>query len=155
MTVSYQIESWDSYYADPARERLWSEHFAELAQAHEWKMETEPDVVVYRAMDAQGMLNIMVARKDGAMIGYCLIMFKRHLHYAALCAFEDSYFVTRSERKGFVGYKLIKQSLLAAKRRGAKRGYFMTKHFASVASLFVRMGMEKSDETFTIWLEDL
>lgn len=151
MTITFHSESWDAYYNDPDREALWKEHYAEFEPAHEGKMEMGPDVRAYGALDQAGALEIIIARKSGRMIGYCLVVVRRHIHYSALCAFEDSYFVTKPERLGSVGTRLIKRSLEVIKARGCVRSYWMTKEFNSIAVLFERLGMEKIDSVFAIW----
>lgn len=157
MMITIQIESWQQYYSDPDREALWKEHYDVLELAHEGRMEMGPDVESYAALDRAGFLMVLVAREAGKMIGYCLVVLRRHLHYKAFCAFEDSYFVSRKARQGLsrVGYDLIKTTLLACHRRGAVRGYFMTKEFASIARMLEHFGMERSDSVYTIWLGDI
>jgi GNAT superfamily N-acetyltransferase len=154
MTITFHSESWDQYYNDPDREALWIEHYSEFVPAHEGKMAMGPDVAAYSALAASGALEIVVARKAGRMIGYCLVVVRRHIHYSSLCAFEDSYFVTKPERLGSVGTRLIKRALEVCKARGCVRAYWMTKEFNSIAKLFERLGMEKIDSVFAIWLED-
>lgn len=152
MTITFHSESWDQYYNDPKREPLWVEHYSEFVPAHENKMPMGPDVRTYEALSKAGALEIITARKAGEMIGYCLVVVKRHIHYDALCAFEDSYFVTKPERLGSVGTRLIKRSLEVCKARGCVRGYFMTKEFNSIGKLFEHIGMQKIDSVFAIWL---
>lgn len=154
MTTTYQLESWPQYYNDPQRALLWAEHYAEFLPAHEARMPMGPDLTVYEALASSGALLVMTARQAGLLVGYCIVMCRRHIHYSALCGFEDSYFVTKESRKGMVGYKLFKATLAALKRRGVVRAYFMTKEFNSVASLFERLGMSKIDSVYAIWLED-
>ncbi len=153
MTITFHRETWDDYFNDPDRESLWEEHYSEFEPAHEGKMPMGPDVGVYSALDKAGALEIITARKAGKLIGYCLVVCKRHIHYRALCAFEDSYFVTKPERLGSVGTRLIKKALDVCKARGCVRAYWMTKEFNSIEVLFKRLGMEKIDSVFAIWLE--
>ena len=153
MTITFHSERWSAYYNDPDRETLWKEHYAEFTPAHEGKMPMGPDVKAYKALDDAGALEIITARRSGQMIGYCLVCVRRHIHYSSLCAFEDSYFVTKPERLGSVGTRLIKRSLEVCKARGCVRAYFMTKEFNSIEVLFKRLGMEKIDSVFAIWLE--
>ncbi len=153
MTITFHSETWDQYFNDPDRLSLWQEHYAEFEPAHEGKMPMGPDHKAYKALSNAGALEIIVARKSGQMIGYCLVVIRRHIHYAALCAFEDSYFVTKAERLGSVGTRLIKRALEVCKARGCVRAYWMTKEFNSIEILFKRLGMEKIDSVFAIWLE--
>jgi GNAT superfamily N-acetyltransferase len=151
MTVTFHVEPWASYY--PECVPLWVEHYEEFAPAHEGKMEMGPDVRVYEALDKAGQLQVLVARSAGQMVGYCLVAIRPHIHYSkSLCGFEDSYFVTKSHRKGLVGYKLIKETLRHLEQRGVQRAYFMTKEFLSIAKLLERLGMKKIDTVYAIWL---
>jgi hypothetical protein len=155
--ITFQVESWVDYYNDPERENLWQEHYDDLQLAHENKMEMSPDIPGYERIEAAGQLIILTARKNGKLIGYSLAMVRRHLHYNALCGFEDSYFVTRSERgagTGLVsaGTGLIVKMLKLLKQRGCVRAYFMTKEFASIAQIFSRLDGKKMDEVWVFWL---
>lgn len=146
--ITFHVETWVGYYNDPQRAALWQEHYEYLAQAHDYQMPMSPDVASYVAMAASGQLEIIVARERGVMVGYSLFVVRRHLHYAALCAFEDSYFMTARCRRGGAGWRLISATLDRIWARGAQRGYFMTKEFASVAVLLQRLGGRKMDEVF-------
>lgn len=152
--ITFQLESWRSYYGDPGLGVLWQEHYDELAPAHQGRMEMSPDVAMYQAAEAAGSLVIVTARAEGRLVGYCLAFAKRHPHYNALCGFEDSYFLTRRARRGTAGVKLIKHTLSALARRGCKRTYWMTKEFASIGKIFHRLGMVKMDEVYCSWTEN-
>ena len=132
--ITFHTEPWSQYYCDPAREALWIEHYEFLAQAHDHKMPMSPDVAQYEALEASGQLEILVAREAGQMVGYSLFVVRRHLHYSAFVAFEDSYFLTARLRRGGNGYRMIAATLDRVWARGAQRAYFMTKEFASVAT---------------------
>lgn len=112
-----------------------------------------PDVAIYEALEASGCLLTQTVRRDGKLIGYCIVMVRRHIHYPTVCGFEDSYFVSRLERKGLIGYKLFRKTLDALKARGCKRVYFMTKEFNTIAILLERLGMSKIDSVYAMWLE--
>jgi GNAT superfamily N-acetyltransferase len=152
--ITVQSESWETYYADPCRASLWEEHYKEFEPIHENKLSFEPDVDNYRALAAGGMLEVVTARKDGIMIGYCLAVVRRHMHYRELCAFEDAYFVTADERGKWTGAKLIKHMMMVCRKRGAIKMYWMTKMFNNLGLLFSRLGMEHQDEVYTCWLQE-
>lgn len=152
--ITYHLETWESYYNDPARAGLWNEHWEEMAPAHERRMPLGMDVASYRAFDAAGALIVVTVRSTGRLVGYCLVLVKRHLHYPILCGFEDVYFLTRSERKGMVGYKMIKFVIQVVRARGCKRLYWMTKCFNTIELLLLRLKMIKLDVVYGLWLED-
>lgn len=149
--ITFQAESWDQYVSDPALRNLWEEHYLEFSPVHQGKMPMGPDESFYKAAAEAGMLEVVVARKAGEMIGYCLFTVKRHNHYGALCAFEDSYFVTKKERRGGCGLGLFKKAIQIINARGAVCSYWMTKEFNSIALLFERLGMERVDSVWRLW----
>lgn len=151
--ITYQLENWNSYY--PECLPLWREHYAEFEPFHKNQMAMAPEVETYKRLDQLGMLQVIVARDAGKMVGYCLTVIRPHIHYCGtLCGFEDSYFLTNSLRQGLAGYKLLAAAVKAAKSRGVKRVYFMTKEFISVEKLLKRLGMEKCDSVYTMWIGD-
>lgn len=150
--ISLAVESWDTYYADAALPGLWAEHFAELGPQQGYSAPA-PDVPYFKALDSMGMLQIVVARKRGVMIGYSLMVVKRHPHYTVLCGFEDAYFLASAERKGMAGVRLLLSTLHHLRKRGAKKAFFMTKKLADMSRLFKRLGFEHTDEVFSLWLE--
>ena len=151
--ITFQLESWEQYFSDPEREGLWREHYEEFEPAHEHKMPMGPDVELYSAAARLGQLLILVARKEGKMVGYCLVFVRRHIHYASLCAFEDSYFLTKTERRGRTRIDLIKMTIEACRQRGAVRLYFMTKEFLSISRILKYLDFAPIDTVHAIWLE--
>lgn len=151
--VTFHLETWRDYASDPACEALWAEHYAEIAGDKSLPM--GPDGPFFSFCDANGMLQLLTARRAGTMIGYCILLVKPHPHYrSVLCGFEDSYFLTQSERQGWTGVRLIKESLKALRKRGARRAYFMTKLDHDVSRLFSRLGGKESDRVFQFNLEE-
>ena len=146
MTITYQVESWSRYYSDC--QELWKLHYAEFAPFHRGKLEFGPDVEMYQALERAGQLQILVARSAGVMVGYCLMVDKRHPHYTNICGFEDSYFVQREFRKGWNGIKLIKRSVELMNKRGVTVCYFMTKEFNSIALMFEWLKFRKCDTVY-------
>lgn len=151
MTITYQLESWSDYYRDC--QDLWREHYDEIA-THKDEMEMSPDIASYRFIESQGQLQILTARENGKMIGYQISVVKRHLHYATLCGFEDSYFLTKSSRVGITGIRLIKEALKYMKARGVKKVFFHTKAFFDLGRIFEYLGFTKSDTIYSLWIGD-
>lgn len=152
MTVTYALEPWDAYYRDC--QALWPEHYAEIAVQKD-RMPMRPDVEAYQALERAGMLQIVVAREDGRMIGYVLSVIRAHLHYAdVLCGFEDAYFLTKAHRKGFVGVKLLREAVEQMRRAGVRKAFFMTKVAHDAGAIFERMGFTRSDIVYSGWIGD-
>lgn len=150
--ITFELESWQSYFSE-APKALWPEHYAELCTRPLAKP-MSPDVPFFQFLDARGMLQVLTARRAGIMVGYCLMVVKRHSHYDLLAAFEDSYFLTKSERGNGNGLKLITSTLHHLRKRGVKEAYFMTKARAELdmSGLFEKLGFELSDKVFCKWL---
>lgn len=149
MPITFQAESWLRYYHDPQRLRLWLEEYQEVGSS----LPFGPNLEAYEALERSGALLIITARRDGELIGYCLAAIHRHLHYEAVCGFEDSYYLTPAERRGTSGYKLLAETLKAMKRRGCREGYIQTRDSPSIAPLLERLGMKKLYSTYSISLE--
>jgi L-amino acid N-acyltransferase YncA len=154
MIITYHLESWSSYYHDPALQTLWREHYNELREAHQERMEMGPDLATYEALDRQGSLVVLTARSAGALVGYCLAVVKRHPHYPTVCGFEDSYYLTPSARRGMAGVRLITRMNKELARRGCKRAYWMSKKFMALERLFLWLKMSEMDTVFCLWLGD-
>ncbi len=150
--ITYQLESWASYFSDPELPALWQGHYAELGQAHEGKMPMGPDTATYSALDAQGALVVLTARSAGRLVGYCLAVVKRHPHYPTLCGFEDSYYLTPSFRRGIAGVRLITRMNAELRRRGCRRAYWMSKKFMALEKIFLWLKMVEMDTVFCLWL---
>lgn len=151
--ITYTVEHWNRYY--PECLPLWKEHYAEFEQAHKRRMKMAPDVETFENLDLRGQLQILVARDDGKMIGYCLVVIKPHIHYCnSICGFEDSYYLSKSYRKGMTGVKLLKKSIEHLRARGVEKVFFMTKEFISIAKILEYLGMEKTDEVYSLWLKE-
>ena len=150
--VTYAIEPWRRYY--PECEPLWLAHYAEFEPFHRNRLPFGPDVPMYEAADRAGQLQILVARANGRMVGYCLVLCRRHPHYAMVCGFEDSYYVSPAFRRGWNGVRLIDRSVEALRARGIKMVYFMTTEFNSIQRVYEWLGFERCDSVYCKWLGD-
>lgn len=100
--ITYQTESWDSYYRDC--QELWAENCTELGNGKV----LNPDVATYRSLEQLGMLVIITARNEGQLIAYRIFAVRGNLHHRdVLTAFEDSMFITKAFRFGRVAIKLL------------------------------------------------
>ncbi len=152
--ITFQVETWANYSGDPEVWGLWKEEHEEARLIHQDRMELAPDLVTYELMDRAGLLFILTARNSGRLVGYCLAVIRRHMHYPTICGFEDTFFLTASERKGMVGINLIKACLEGLKARGCKRVYWMCNNSPDVGPILERLGMEKLSSSYSIWLEN-
>lgn len=147
--ITYTLEPWDDYFRDC--QTLWLEHYAEIAGMPD-RQSMSPDIGFFQFLESKGALQILTARRAGTMIGYCLVVIRRHTHYDTFCGFEDSYYLRQSERKGMVGVRLITNSLYHLRKRGVSQVFFMTKTSKDLSKLFSRLGFKHCDEVFTKWI---
>lgn len=153
LRLSFAVEPWQQYY--PECVELWDMHYAEFTPFHRGRLHGGPDVAAYKRCDAAGQLMIVAARAGGKLVGYALVVIRPHLHYkATLCGFEDAYYLHPDFRRGMAGVKLIKFTIQALRARGVKMTYWMTKEFINRAKLLERLGMEKCDTAYCLWLGD-
>jgi len=148
--VTYQLESWEDYYKDC--QALWLEHYEEIA-ARKSQRKMQPDVRSYMAAEAAGQLQILTARENGRMVGYMLFFVKPHMHYAGvLCGFEDSIFLVQSHRKGWVGVRLVKESIKYLQRRGVQEVFVMENKAKDLSKLFKGLGFAPSHVLWSKWI---
>jgi L-amino acid N-acyltransferase YncA len=150
--ITYALEPWEQYFREC--QALWEEHYAEIAVDKD-RMPMRPDIATYRALEARGQLQIVVARDDGRMIGYILSVIRPHLHYAdVLTGYEDAYFLTKPHRRGMTGVNLIREAVRHMKAAGVRKVFFMTKAALDMGRIFERLGFTKTDIVYSKWIGD-
>lgn len=162
--VVFQEESWKTYY--PEAKVLWAEHYEELCQ-DKGRMKMGPDVGWYEGLEKAGVLQLVTAREyrqgdgPGKLVGYQISVLRRHTHYPVLCAFEDSFWLHPSYRKGkglglkgHPGVMLITESLRLLRVRGVQRVFFMSIESHPTDLLFRYLGFAKTHVTYSKWLGD-
>ena len=69
----------------------------------------DPNYDMYHTLANARLLKTITCRKDGVLIGYVQYVLGYSLHYkTVLTAYEDIYYLKRSERKGRVGLDMFK-----------------------------------------------
>ena len=145
------------FRGDPRYDDLTREHYEEMREEHEYRLPLQANEAGYESMQQAGGLLIIVARRDGEMIGYCIVVMWHHTHYNVLCGQEDACFVTRDARRSgeglmSVGYQLIKRTVRELRRRCCVRCFFSTKRSPDLAALLQRIGMREMDVVYAMWL---
>jgi GNAT superfamily N-acetyltransferase len=147
MMLSYAVEQWPDAAAEIMA--LWPAHNAEVAATDD-RDHLAPDLDRYMALHAAGKLHVVVARKDGAVIGYLFACVETHLHRRnTLCGFYDIYFVAPEHRKGWAGVHLFKVAERTLRARGVVKLHTGTKLWKDVGVLFERMGWKETERLFT------
>lgn len=145
--VTFQLEDVDALLG---AQQLFEEHYREVTNQ---SLPMALDVPFYRFLQEAGQLVILTCRKNGTIIGYVAVIVRRHPHYVStLCGFEDGYFLTKAERKGLLGLRMIKAMLEQLKARGVKRVFWHSKLAKDLSVLFTRLGFTHVDE---LWSKDI
>lgn len=138
MTVTYAVEDWFAIKAEVLP--LLHRHWVEVALDRE-SIPLVVDFDLYDAIATAGILHVVIARKDGELIGYFWALVKNHMHYAStLFGFTDILFIDKPHRKGRVGQNLIKAAEESLKARGVTKIFIATKTKLNLGPLFTRMG---------------
>lgn len=128
------------------------EHREELA-TDKALMVLKPDVERYFAIEALGWLMVIGAYRGTRLIGYSVSIVTNNLHYADLIMCQnDVLFLTRDERKGSAGLRLIRETERLARERGAQIALWHAKPGTNLDKLMPRMGATVQD---VIWKVNL
>ena len=154
LRYEFNLEPWEKYYSDPARERLWREH-DQLKPEREGNLLVAPDLSFFESMEKTGRLKIIVAREsegEALMVGYCLVFLSRHSHYSALFAYENTSWVDSRHRNEGIGKGLVETACTVAKRFGAQRVFFSDKGFSWIGAMLGRQGFSPDVTVYAKWL---
>lgn len=128
------------------------EHREELA-TDKALMKLKPDFERYYALDDTGSLLVIGAYRGERLIGYSVNIVTNNMHYADLemCQ-NDVLFLTKSERKGSAGLRLIRKTQELARFEGAQIMLWHAKPETNLDQLMPRMGGTVQD---IIWKVNL
>jgi hypothetical protein len=133
---------------------LWVKHYEEVALNRD-KMPLMPDFERYDLMESRGMLHIVVARKEGAIVGYSFTIVGPHLHYVStLCGQTDIYYIAPTHRTGRTPLRLFQFVEKSLKDRGVKKLFTGTKLSLNAGPLFEFMGWHPTETLYTKWIGD-
>jgi GNAT superfamily N-acetyltransferase len=129
-------------------------HYEELALNKE-HVPLAPQYDVYIARERSGQLMFMVVRDKGELIGYFIGFVAPGLHYSTcLTLIMDIFYIHPDHRGNSTGYKLFKAVEDEARRRGVDRMFVGSKVHLDASWLFERLGYEKVETTYTLWMGD-
>lgn len=145
--ITYAVENWFDVKDQMAH--LWPIHWAEVATNRE-QIALDPDFETYAMFANAGVLHIVVARKDGEVIGYHFSLVRPHLHYRqSLSAFTDIYFISPEHRVGRVPLRLFEFVEKTLKARGVQKLFTGTKLSLDAGPLFKHMGWTPTETLYT------
>ncbi len=149
--IEITIESWDKFY--PVCLPLFKEHEAEIGENN---MPLDVDVETCATMDKIGMALIVVAYKDGIMIGYCTFFLSKCLMSKnILIGTQGPYFVTKEERKTGAGLKLYREAIKQMKEKGVKNIYphhYLRGDSAKLGAYFENLGATLIQYEYSLWI---
>lgn len=152
MTTTYAVEAWSA--VQPEMAPMWVKHWEEVALNRD-KMPLAPDFAAYDAMEANGSLHIVVARRAGQIIGYHFTLVHPHLHYVTtLCGITDIYYIAPEYRTGRTPLRLFQFVEQTLKARGVKKLFTGTKKSLDAGPLFEYMGWTEAERLFTKYIGD-
>ena len=105
----------------------------------------DPDLGRYQAAEEAGKLLAILARQDGITVGYSVNFLLLNLHYGTPYCSNDLLYVRPGMRKGRVGLRLISETVMRARARGARLMLWHAKEDTALNALLPRLGYEVLD----------
>lgn len=128
---------------------LFQRHWEEVALDH-MEVPLDPDWRCYSEMATMGILHVVTARDNGRLIGYYFAIVRPHLHYkSTLTAFSDIFIIMPEYRKGWTGYRLLKEAEKMLKDIGVRKSYLMTKVHIPLILLVKRLKYRFVERVYT------
>lgn len=144
--VTYAVEDW--FAVRPEMEPLWFKHWEEVAVNRD-TIKLDPDFDSYDTMARNGMLHIVVARKEGVVIGYHFSIVKAHLHYkTSLSGLTDIYYIAPEHRSGRTPLRMFQHVEKTLKARGVQKLFTGTKLSLDAGPLFEFMGWTETERLY-------
>ena len=129
---------------------LWNLHYEEVGEGSSAGWTLEPDISKLNLLSRFGVLQCIVARDSGKIVGYFASLVEPLLHYKQILADKcDLYWLAPDYRKGFAGIRLLQFAEEMARKRGCKVSYLGCKlgeH--DYTKLFEHLGYEMTEKKF-------
>lgn len=124
-----------------------------MVALNQGKVKLNPDWERYAELDASNVLRIFTARKDGELVGYCVVLVSTSLHYKDhKFAINDVVFVLPEYREGATGYHLIKAVEDHCREDGVSLISINTKVHIPFDSLMVGMEFDLIERIYSKYL---
>jgi GNAT superfamily N-acetyltransferase len=129
----------------PLLEKHW-----ELVALNKGTIKLNPDWNEYARLDAAGVLRIFTARSQGELVGYCVLLVSKSIHYSDhVFAVNDVTFVLPEHREGATGYKLIKYAEEHCEENNVSLLNINTKVHIPFDSLLTRMSFDLIERIYS------
>ncbi|MFQ3256858.1 MAG: GNAT superfamily N-acetyltransferase [Porticoccaceae bacterium] len=133
---------------------LLEEHW-ELVALNQGKIKLNPNWEEYARLDAAGVLRVFTAREDGELVGYCVLVVSRSMHYKDhVFANNDVTFVLPDNRAGATGYQLLKYAEDHCAKNDISLMNVNTKVHIPFDSLLVGMGFNLIERIYSKCFKD-
>lgn len=150
--ITAQVEPFPPFLEEV--QPLLPRHWEELALNKD-KVPLDPQYDIYLARDARGEVMTITLRDAGKLCGYFIGFIAPGLHYrTCLTLTMDIFWLAPEHRGAMGGVKLFRAVMREAKRRGVDRMFAGSKCHADASVLFERLGMERVETYFSVWLGD-
>lgn len=152
MPITYQQESLVTCKND-AKDLL-EKHWEEIA-LNKGVIKLNPDWETYHDLEDAGALKIFTARDNNKLIGYFVVICRKHLHYVDhVFAFNDILYLAQEYRKGRIGTKLMKFAESCLKEDGTSVLVVNTKRHKPFDSLLEWLGYKHTENIYTKLLRE-
>jgi|TARA_R110000744_G_scaffold239681_1_gene357071 GNAT superfamily N-acetyltransferase len=132
----------------PLIEKHW-----EMVALNQGTIKLNPNWKEYARLDANGVLRAFTARKDGQLVGYCVLTVSQSIHYSDhVFANNDVTFVLPEHREGATGYKLLKFAEDHCKDNGISLLNINTKVHIPFDNLLIGMGFDLIERIYSKFL---
>lgn len=136
--LTYQVETWWKVKREIGP--LWELHWREIAGDQD-TIPLDPDWTFYDGASELGKLLIVTARDGDKLVGYVFALITTHTHYrSTLHGFYDLFWLDPAYRKGWTGYRLMKEAEKAMKAKGVVKAFGQTKIWHDVSVIYLRLG---------------
>lgn len=144
--ITFAVEDW--FAVKDEMSHLWPDHWQEVA-VNKDAIKLDPDFDTYATFANNGMLHIVVARKEGQIVGYHFSVVRPHLHYRqSLSAFTDIYYIAPAHRTGRTPLRLFQFVEKTLEARGVQKMFTGTKLSLDAGPLFEHMGWTETERLF-------
>lgn len=150
--ITAQIESFHKTLPELAP--LLPVHWEELG-LYQDKMPLDPAYGVYFDRENRGELLFVTVREDGRLIGYWISVIAPGLHYkTTLTNTMDILYVAPEHRGNDAGFLLADLVKAESIRRGVRLWWVGSKNHKQIEWFFERLGFERQETYFSMWLGD-
>ena len=137
--ITFQEETLEQIH-DNEFESILKLHSKEL---NDLKFSLNPDWELYQQLADNNILHIVTARDDEKLVGYYVSIIYTHPHHkGVLTAENDLHYILPEYRKGWLGYKFLKQVVQFLKKRNVKMIFHSMKTSQAYLPLTERLGFK-------------